>query len=145
MILDQEFRRVACILFTVAQSPAGDDQIAREQRGPALADQPFADDQGLEASLAEVERGIATSGASPDYCNIGRYDPHLISSKAVVCSSHMRQISASGSPFRHVFWVGQPIGPEGADAERASKMISCNETYRARLHRYAIVAFRATL
>ena len=72
VILDQKFGRVAGVLFGVAERPAGDHQIAGKQRRPALADQPLADDQGLDAAALQVERGIAAGGASADNRDIGR-------------------------------------------------------------------------
>jgi hypothetical protein len=81
VILDQELRRIAGVLFAVAKGPARDHQIAREQRRSALADQPLADDQGLDAPLSQVERGITAGRTSADHCNIGRYDLHFAPSK----------------------------------------------------------------
>jgi hypothetical protein len=44
VILDQELGGVARVLLGIPQSTARKHEIAREDRGPALADQAFADD-----------------------------------------------------------------------------------------------------
>ena len=49
VVLDQKLGGVAGVLLGVAEQAAGDDQVAGEQRRAALADQPLADDQRLDA------------------------------------------------------------------------------------------------
>jgi hypothetical protein len=44
VILDQELGGVARVLLSIPQSAAREDEIAREDRSPALADETLADD-----------------------------------------------------------------------------------------------------
>ena len=71
VVLDQKLRRIAGVLVGVAEQAAGDDQVAGEQRRTALADQPLADDQGLDAAALQVERRVTTRGATAHNHDIG--------------------------------------------------------------------------
>ncbi len=66
MIFDQEFSGVAGVCFTVGERPAGNHQIARKQRGAALADKAFANDERLDAALAQI-KGRVTAGGTAAY------------------------------------------------------------------------------
>src|SRR6185312_3752285 len=66
VVLDQEFSGVAGVCLTVAERPAGNHQVAGEQRGPALADKAFANDERLDAALAQI-KGCVTAGGTAAY------------------------------------------------------------------------------
>ena len=71
VVLDQELRGIAGVLFGIAEQAAGDDQVAGEQRRTAFADQSLADDQGLDAAALQVERRVTTRGATAHNHDIG--------------------------------------------------------------------------
>jgi hypothetical protein len=76
VILDQKLRGIAGVLVGVAEQAAGDDQVAGEQRRTALADQPLADDQGLDAAFFQTQRSIAPGASGPDDGYVRHYGPH---------------------------------------------------------------------
>ena len=76
MVLDQEFGGVARLLVGVAEQPAGNHQVAGEQRGAAFADEALADDERLDAALMQAERGVTAGGAAANDRHIGRQPMH---------------------------------------------------------------------
>ena len=76
MVLDQEFRRVAGLLFGVAQRSAGNHQVSGEQGCAAFPDEALADDERLDAVAVQVERRVAPGGAAADDRNVCSDYPH---------------------------------------------------------------------
>ena len=76
MILDQELGGVARVLLGIPQGAAREHEIAREDRGPALADETLADDYRFDSVAMETECRVAPGRPSADDDNICGLDPH---------------------------------------------------------------------